>query len=181
MDSKITKLIDRLASKDDSDRFDALKSILIILESKVEWFEDVYHIMFSKLSDENSFQRSIGIMVICNLAKSDNANRIEKDLSNILKHTSDEKFITSRQCIQNIWKIAIANDNNGKTIIDHLKTLFVKCEGEKHYNLIRQDILQSLNEICKIQENTKLKTELSKLIEKESNIMYLSKYKTILK
>ena len=181
MDSKILNLMDRLASKDDSDRLDALKSILKITESKVDWFEDAYPIMLSKLSDENSYQRSIGLMVICNIAKSDKTNRIENDLSHILKHTSDEKFITSRQCIQNIWKIAIVNEKNCKTIIDHLKILFIKCDGEKHYNLLRQDILQSLNEISKIKENTKLKAEILELIEKESNIKYMSKYKSLIK
>ena len=46
--------------------------------------------------------------MICNLAKSDREDRLSGSLDLLLAHTGDEKFITSRQCLRSIWKVAAA-------------------------------------------------------------------------
>ena len=82
---------------------------------------------------------------MCNLAKSDRENRYNDIIiEKILDHPADEKFITSRQCIQNCWKIAFVNDKIKQKIVKHLKELYAKCFNQKHYHLLRQDIIRSL-------------------------------------
>src|SRR5512133_1945484 len=103
MNNTIKKHIENLASKDDKIRLEALQSLLKVTESKVDWGYEVWDLLFEKLGHENSYQRSIGILLLCNLAKSDGENRLGVCLDRLLAHTRDEKFITSRQCIQNIW------------------------------------------------------------------------------
>ena len=120
MDEPIKAIFQDLGSTDDKIRSDALQLILNITENKVDWIYDVWEDLLDKLGNENSYQRSIGIMLLCNLAKSDTQNRISACLNRILKYTRDDKFITSRQCIQNVWKIAAACEGTKEIIVDHL-------------------------------------------------------------
>ncbi len=181
MNKDVNLLFEDLFSKNEKIRFNALTSLISITENVVDWFENEYNELLSMLSDGNSYHRSTGIMLLCNLAKSDKNNLLQHDLVKILKHTQDEKFITSRQCIQNIWKIAIAHKVNQNIIVNHLKTRFVNCQAEKHYNLIRQDIIQSLSEINKVSKNDELKNDIFKLINIENVEKYKEKYLKILK
>lgn len=181
MNQDVNLLFEELSSKNDEIRLTALTALISMTDHEVDWFENRYSELLSKLSDENSYQRSIGIMLLCNLAKSDKKNELQKVLNTILKHTQDEKFITSRQCIQNIWKIAVAHKDNQNTIVDHLKNRYLTCMEEKHYNLIRQDIIQSLTEIVKITRAEELKNDIINLIQEEKEEKYKDKYSKILK
>lgn len=76
MDKKINALVEDLASTNDEIRMNALQSLLKVTESKVNWVYEVWDLLLGKLDHENSYQRSIGVMLLCNLAKSDSENRI---------------------------------------------------------------------------------------------------------
>jgi len=180
MEDDINFLFQELSSKDDKVRLNALNSLLKITESKVAWFNTKYEILIEKLKSDNSYQRSIGIMLLSNLAKNDSKNILKKFLQDILKHTQDEKFITSRQCIQNIWKFGIYHKENKDKIIDHLKNLFSICEDCKHYNLIRLDIIQSLFRISNEFNDQNINKQIYELISKEKNEKYKKEYQKIL-
>jgi hypothetical protein len=115
------------------------------------------------------------------LAKSDENDKILSILPEIIAHTRDEKFITARQCIQNIWKIAITNPQSGMEIMNHLKEQYMSCKNDKHYNLIRQDIIQSLYTIYCHNINEDLKADILNLIEREEDEKYKKKYLQIVK
>src|SRR5512134_882760 len=140
MNKNIRQQFDNLASTADKIRLEALQSLLRLTESKVDWVYEVWDELLEKLDHENSYQRSIGILLLCNLAKSDTEDRLKYALDRLLLHTRDEKFITSRQCIQNIWKAAATHKANRQKVLKHLQMRFVECVDEKHYNLLRQDI-----------------------------------------
>jgi len=115
-----------------------------------------------------------------NLAKSDHRKRIDSLLDKILKHTKDEKFITSRQCIQSLWKVAAAHQVYCIRIVKHLEKRFRECVKEKHYNLIRQDIIQTLG---RLHTETGLNTALEsahRLLELEQDGKNRKKYESIL-
>jgi uncharacterized membrane-anchored protein YjiN (DUF445 family) len=143
MDKNLRKSLNDLESTDDAVRMKAVKTVLAATDSRVNWIYEEWDSLVRKLDDENSFQRSIAIMVLCNLAKSDKEERMGKILNKLLSHTKDEKFITSRQCLLHIWKVAVAIQSMREKVIRHLETRFVECETEKHYNLLRQDIVTS--------------------------------------
>ena len=147
MDKMVKDTIDNLDSSDDKIRLTALETILKITDDKVDWVYDVWDDLIAKLDHENSYQRTIAILVLCNLAKSDSENRIEGSLQGILSHTRDDKFVTSRKCIQNVWKLAVANTHTRKIVVDHLEKQFTDCTEGKHYNLICQDIIYSLRQM----------------------------------
>lgn len=183
MNKKIKKQIADLASTDDKIRMDALQGLLQVTESKVDWGYEVWDSLLEKLRSENSYQRSIGVMLLCNLAKSDEENRLGGILDRLLIHTRDEKFITSRQCLQNIWKVAATNKPNRDKVMKHLEKRFVECTIEKHYNLLRQDILQSMLSLSlyREEEHDSLLASAQALIAKEQDQKYRKQYETLLK
>lgn len=181
MNKDIKKHIDELASANDQIRLNALQTLLKLTESKVDWVYDVWDLMLEKLNHENSYQRSIGILLLCNLAKSDTEDRLRSALERLLVHTKDEKFITSRQCIQNIWKTAATNKNNREKVVKHLEKRFVGCADEKHYNLLRQDIIQSLVSLSNLEGHDGLLPNIQMLIAKESDAKNRKKYEALLK
>ena len=181
MNKDVKKHIENLASTDDKIRLEALQNLLRITESKVNWVYDVWGRLLEKLDHENSYQRSIAIMLLCNLAKSDVENRLGVCLDRLLAHTRDDKFITSRQCIQNIWKAAATNRPNREKVLKHLEKRFTECTNEKHCNLIRLDIIQSMMSLYEKEGDDKLLTGVQTLITKEKEMKYRKQYKALLK
>jgi hypothetical protein len=181
MDKSLKELMDNLGSTDDSIRFCALQSILKLTESQVDWVYDVWDDLFEKLDHENSYQRSIAIMLLCNLAKSDTEDRLADSLDLLLGHTKDEKFITSRQCIQSIWKIALSSKRSREEVLTHLESRYQECSDERHYNLIRQDIIQSLMHLYEEEKDDTLLIRVQDLILEEKEVKHRKKYKAILK
>jgi uncharacterized membrane-anchored protein YjiN (DUF445 family) len=137
--------------------------------------------LVEKLYSENSFQRSIGIMLLCNLAKSDSEDRLKTVLERLLSHTKDEKFITSRQCIQHIWKAAGTTKPNRGKVLKHLEKRFVECAAEKHSNLLRQDIIQAIVALSKHEKDEALSSRALALIAKEPDAKNRKKYEALLK
>jgi hypothetical protein len=180
MNKTIKKRFDDLDSADDRTRLSALNAVLEITEVKVDWVYQVWDPLFEKLGDQNSCQRSIAIMILCNLAKSDHENRLVYSLELLLLHTRDKKFITSRQCIQNIWKVAIVNENYKEKILAQLETRFMECVDEKHYNLIRQDIIQVFRRLYEKHNDDRLSERAQKLIREEKEVKYRKRYEAIL-
>jgi len=180
MNKNIKKHIEYLGSTDDKIRLDALQALLKETEIKVDWVYEVWDHLLEKLDDENSYQRSIGIMMLCNLAKSDTQDRMKSALDRLLVHTKDEKFITSRQCIQNIWKAATTNKTNYEKVLQHLENRFVECADEKHHNLLRQDIVQSMVSLKIFDGEDGLLRRVQALIAKEPDIKNRKKYEGLL-
>ena len=181
MDRNVRKHVDNLSSTDDKIRLNALQTLLKLTEVPVDWVYDVWDLLLEKLEHENSYQRSIGIMLLCNLAKSDRENRMKVSLDRLLVHTRDEKFITSRQCIQNIWKVAAANKSNREKVMNHLEARFLECEQEKHYNLLRQDIIQSFVMLNQHAGDHELLARARALIAQEREAKYRKQYEALLK
>jgi hypothetical protein len=181
MNKNIQKHIEDLGSTNDKVRMDALQNLLRVTESKVDWVYDAWDHLLEKLDNENSCQRSIAIMLLCNLAKSDVENRLGISLDRLLIHTKDEKFITSRQCIQSIWKTATTNKPNREKVLKHLEKRFVGCIDEKHYNLLRQDIIQSMALLHKEEKDDVLLARAQALIAKEQEMKYRKQYEALLK
>jgi len=180
MDENVKQCIANLASADDKVRFTALQTLLGLTENKVDWVYDAWDSLFEKLGDENSYQRSIAILVLCNLAKSDTERRLEDSVDLLLAHTKDEKFITSRQCLQNICKVAVVSEPTRGKIIEHLEKRYRECSEEPHYNLLRQDIVQSIAWLAEAGKDDTLITQWRAIISAEKEEKYRKKYEAIL-
>ncbi|MFC2065319.1 hypothetical protein ACFLXB_09525 [Chloroflexota bacterium] len=91
---ELDHLLKELASKEDKIRMQALDQVMELTDQKVDWVYDVWETLTGMLEYENSFHRSIAIKVLCNLAKSDDQDRLGGMLDTLLFHTKDKKFIT---------------------------------------------------------------------------------------
>ncbi len=150
MNEVVNELIERLAVEDNKIRKEALDKIIELTEEEVDWIYDYWDLFVKKLYSENSYQRTIGMFILSNLAKSDSENRFEGILDEYLMITEDEKFITSRQTLQTVWKVAVVKENCKTKIIKHLTRMFTENRHlVKHANLIRKDVVESL---CRIYE-----------------------------
>jgi hypothetical protein len=180
MSKGISILFNELNSKEDGERYNAFLTISQMAEEKVEWFYDKFDELLKKTHDENSFQRSIGIMLLCDLSKNDSQKVIRKYINDLLRHIDDEKFITSRQCIQNIWKIAVSDEYTKSIIFDALYVYFEKCENKAHANLLRIDIITSLFKISKYFKSDELYQRIEKLIDSEMDIKNQKKLRKVI-
>lgn len=178
MEQKIKNYFINLKSNDDKTRMEALQQVMQLTEIPVDWVYQVWDDLFTLLEDRNSFKRNIAIMVLCNLAKSDVENRLQNSLKILLAHTRDEKFVTSRQCLLNIWKLALVNKQHYEAVINHLVERYRECITEDHYNLYRQDIIQSLASIYKVDKDEKLSRLMRALLLEEKDVKYRTKYAT---
>ncbi len=181
MDQHVKEIYDNLASTDDAVRMSALQAILERTEDRVDWVYEVWDDLFERLNHPNSYQRTIAILVLCNLAKSDAQHRLDSSLDLLLAHTKDDKFITSRQCLQNIWKIAAASPQNRDKVLDHLTKRFRECASETHFNLLRQDILRSFRFLYDREKDATLLIKVTDLIEAERESKYRKQYEAIFK
>jgi hypothetical protein len=181
MDKNVKETFDNLASTDDATRLNALQAILELTEHIVDWVYEVWDDLFQRLNHPNSYQRTIAILVLCNLAKSDTQHRLGSSLDLLLAHTKDDKFVTSRKCLQNAWKVAAASPQNRDKVIDHLEQRFRECASETHFNLLRQDILQSIRFLYDQEKDEGLLIKARELIQAENEEKYRKEYGIILK
>jgi len=112
--SELPQLVDLLSEKDDKVRYQAF----LLLQYRSQLFNDVYpfwETFRSKLKSDNSYQRSIGLMLIADNVRWDSENRMDDAINEYLELLKDEKPITVRQCIQSLGKIVkYKPDLNGK-------------------------------------------------------------------
>ena len=101
----IDALVKLLDEKADAPRYQAL----LLLSGRSEHHPDVlpYWARFiEKLSNENSYQRSIGILLLAANARWAKASQIDECLPLCLRLICDEKPITARQAISSLAEIA---------------------------------------------------------------------------
>lgn len=146
----LPQLVEWLGEKDDKIRYNAF----LLLEDRSLFSSDVY--MFwdnfrEKLKSENSYQRSIGLMLLADNARWDTENKFDLALDDYLALINDEKPITVRQCIQALLKIIPYKKPLHLKIAQQLMALDISKIKETMQKLILIDILNALTEIRKYQ------------------------------
>lgn len=66
-------------------------------------------------------------------------------------------------------------------MIVHLEKRFSECTSEAHYNLLRQDIVQSFRRLYDQEKDAGLLIRARDLIQEENEVKYRKQYKAILK
>ena len=102
MDKVTRTALDQLRAADGDVRFEAMNTILKLTDEPVDWAYDVWGEMVDMLRHEHNHVRAIAAQVLCNLAKSDPENRMQKDFDALMAVTKDEKFVTARHSLQSI-------------------------------------------------------------------------------
>jgi hypothetical protein len=147
-ENDIDFLIRNLAEKDNTIRYNAF--LLLQAHSKTSalvyrhWNE-----LANKLESDNSFQRSIGVMLLAENVPWDIEGKFKSTINKYLNCCSDEKFITARQAIQGLTKILNTSNSYDKKIKQHITNLPLEKYKKNQQKLLTKDITQTI----KILEN----------------------------
>ena len=139
----IQKLVEWLSLKDDNFRYQAF----LLLQNRSLFFDDVYpywDTFKNKLKSKNSYQRSIGLMLIADNVKWDIKNRMDDTIDECLQLLNDEKPVTIRQCIQSLGRIASSKPGLNDKIASRLISFNLVSIKETMRKLILLDILNVL-------------------------------------
>ncbi|KUO70557.1 MAG: hypothetical protein APF77_22010 [Clostridia bacterium BRH_c25] len=153
----IHQLVDWLSEKDDTTRYHSF----LLLQHRSEYSDDVYlywDIFCEKLKSENSYQRSIELMLIAANAKWDMENKLDNVIDEYLSLLNDEKPITVRQCIQSLSEIVPYKKHLLMKISDQLISFNMGEIRATMQKLILIDILTVLTLIRKQQPNNEIES-----------------------
>lgn len=145
---ELCHLVELLDEKDDKIRYQAL----LLLKSRSLYSNDMYpywNVFREKLKSENSYLRSIGLMLIAENTKWDNENKMDDTIDDYLMLLKDEKPITIRQCIQSLSSIIPHKSHLNAKIASNLMSLDILSIKETMRRLVLTDILNILVKIRK--------------------------------
>lgn len=100
----LPRLVELLSEKEDKIRYPSF----LLLQHRSQCSNDLYAFWDTfrlKLKSHNSYQRSIGLMMIAENARWDKENKLDNTIDEYLDILGDEKPITVRQCIQSLSKM----------------------------------------------------------------------------
>lgn len=156
---EISQLVTWLELKEDKPRYHAF----LLLKYRSEVDNSVYSywdVFKSKLSSENSYQRSIGLMLIAENTKWDSDDRIKDTIKEYLRLLQDDKPITVRQCIQSLSDVIQYKQELTDLIADSLMSLKMETIKETMRKLILMDSLGILIKINSQHKNPKIENYL---------------------
>ncbi len=142
----LPQLVALLNKKDDKLRYPAF----LLLKSRSQCANDVYpffDVFADKLRSDNSYQRSIGLMLMAQNAKWDTLGKLDTAMDDYLNCVNDEKPITVRQCIQALLNIIPYKKNLHNQIAKALMNIDIVALRPTMRKLVLMDILQVLLQI----------------------------------
>jgi hypothetical protein len=172
---------DNLWGRDRERQNQAFFYILEVTAEPVDWAYEVWDEVLENLGHGDNHNRAIAAQVLCNLAKSDPEKRVLEDFPALLAVTKDARFVTARHCLQALWKVGTAGEEQRKMLVEGLEGHFRECLSEKNWSLIRYDIIQSLRNVYDGVQDEAVKAKALELIETEEDPNYRKKYAKVWK
>jgi hypothetical protein len=173
--------LDNIRAEDGQIQFKAYDYLMKETEKPVDWAYEAWDELVDGLTHKDNHVRAITSQLLANLAKSDPKGRMFKDFDKLLNVTKDEKFVTARHCMQNIWKVGLGGKNAQQLVVKGLEKRFHECVKEKNCTLIRYDINVALRNLYDATTSSEIKEKALELIELEKDLKYKKKYATVWK
>jgi hypothetical protein len=151
----IQQLVEWLSEKEDNFRY----KCFLLLQSRSQLCADVYlhwQTLLEKLNNANSYQRSIGLMLLAENVRWDIEGRFETILNLYLAACDDEKPITVRQCIQSLGKVVPCQPGCHAKITDKLLSIDLMQRKETQRKLLLMDILAVLAAIHRMKPDERI-------------------------
>jgi len=145
----IPMLVARLDSAEDKIRYPAF----LLLRARSVIANDLYpfwDVLDGKLASENSYQRSLGAMLLAANARHDAADRMRKTLPRYLTLLTDPKPITVRQCAQALPEILAAKPELAEKIASAIMEVNLLSFKDTMRKLILVDFLDALVFVRKV-------------------------------
>ena len=149
MSMNTAEAFELLFDKDNKTAYKALQE----LQKESEETDYVYPYM-DRLSDmlesDNSYIRTRGLTLLAYNARWDRDNKIDEIIDGYLKHITDVKPITARQCIKLLPVIAKDKPELKEDILSALRRADVSFYEDSMRPLVYKDIQKALKEIQKL-------------------------------
>jgi hypothetical protein len=132
-------LVETLSEKDDKLRYNAF----LLLQAHTKVANTVYpywNKLAEKLDSDNSYQRSLGIMLLAENVRWDSEGKFAGVIGKYFACCNDEKFITARQTIQALAEVAKATSKYNKAIAEGLAGLDFSKYKENQQSLLKRDV-----------------------------------------
>lgn len=181
MDKKIRTQMNNIFSEDGQVQFKAYDYLMKETEKPVDWAYEAWDELIEGLTHKDNHVRAICGQLLGNLGRSDPKGRMFKDFDKLLNVTRDEKFVTARHTLQNIWKVGLGGRNAQQLVVKGLEKRFKECIKEKNCTLIRYDINVALRNLYDATTSSEIKEKALELIELEKDLKYKKKYATVWK
>ena len=135
-------IVAKLTAKDD--KFACALADKIISESQEtdEWYE-YFDDFASLLNHSKSLMRNRVLYILAANAQWDEENRFDLIISDFLAHITDEKPITSRQCIEALAQIGLAKPQYVPIILSCLRSADLSKYKDSMRPLIEKDIAET--------------------------------------
>ena len=181
MDKTIRTHLDDIRSADAQLQNKAYMSLMQETEKPVDWAYEAWEELIEGLTDKDNHIRAICGQLLGNLGKSDPKGRMQKDFDKLLAVTKDERFVTARHTMQNIWKVGLGGKNAQILVVKGLEKRYRECVTEKNGKLIRYDILVSMRNLYNATTSSEIKDKALELIELETDMKNKKKYASVWK
>lgn len=181
MNTEIAEKLEIIKSNDKKPRANAYMDLMKVTNEKVEWTYEVWDDLLDLLKEGDNHQCSIAAQLLANLTKSDTENRMQKDLDKLIQGTKDEKFVTARHTLQNLWRVGLGTSEIRKQLVNELENRYKECAEEKNGTLIRYDICVVLRKLYDNSNEDYILKKAIELIELEEDPKYRKKYQKVWK
>lgn len=139
----LAQLVEMLKLSDNEQRYRAF----LLLSARCQTHDDVYPYwdrLAQKLTDANSYQRSIGVMLLAENVRWDQTGRMAELLPVYLEVLHDEKPITVRQTIQALAVVGESQPALAASIAEALMKLDITAIRPTMQKSILTDVLNTL-------------------------------------
>jgi len=145
----VESLVNGLMNSDDKHAYECLKQLKeeSNRSSAVYRFFDIFAQM---LGNANSYVRTRGIILIAANAKWDADYKIDEIIEEYLKHITDDKPITSRQCIQALPSLVKYKPDLKDDVVNALRKANPTRYKETMRPLVLKDIQKALDSISQL-------------------------------
>lgn len=181
MDKTIRSKMDDIFAGDGQTQFKAYDYLMKESEKPVSWAYDVWDELVAGLTHKDNHVRAICGQLLGNLGKSDPKGRMFKDFDKLLNVTKDERFVTARHTMQNIWKVGLGGKKHQQLVVQGLEKRYKECIKEKNGKLIRYDILVTMRNLYNATTSSEIKDKALELIELEKDPKNKKKYASVWK
>ncbi len=128
-----------LTSKDDKYAWEISERIIVESQESDVWY-GYFDDFATLLNHSSSLVRNRVLYILAANAQWDVENRFDAILSNFLTHITDEKPITSRQCIKALIQVGKAKPQYISTILSAFHSADLSKYKESMCSLIKKDI-----------------------------------------
>lgn len=144
--ANVEALVGELSEKDDTKRYKTFLRLRALSEAS-DGVYPYWERLEAKLADPNSYQRSIGLMLLSENVRWDRDKRFKRTIKKYLAACNDDKFITARQCLQGLVTIVQSTSQYDKEIERHLARLTFPGKKEHQVRLLQKDCAAALQAI----------------------------------